>query len=274
MPFIFRAPSWMTVSHFSTCTPSSISLVRDSQSSLSVGFLLEVKADSVYDLAAFFGSPYINLLFRLPSMQFKKFKPFKGPARYLFKDPYRGRIFHGATREELKKRVEDYRRQNNQPPLEYFDAVLDNYLCGLPENKDNCVKTKPLDRSIFATIQGGIALLTNIFYGEKNMVSQEEADRRARICLKCPHNVVPETHTTRQAFDRYADQIMAGSVHDRMTPYDKELYNCGLCTCVLRAKVHLKGAQFGAEDLEQARKPDGAPKDCWQLPENKNKEVT
>jgi ferredoxin len=194
---------------------------------------------------------------------FRKFKPFRAPKRLQFIDPDTGHRYSANTQEDLLLHIRNYRQQNALPKIEYLSAVVDNYLCSLPENFDACEKVMKMDRSIWQTIQGGVALLVNLYYGEENMVSQAEAEARAEICTRCEHNTIPTTNGKPQTgFRKWSDNLANSSTKGRKTSLDDRLNNCGLCTCPLQAKVHLKGARM---TLEQSRL---APTDCWQRPEN------
>ena len=131
-----------------------------------------------------------------------KFKPFKTPYRWIFVDPDTQRAYSALTKKELFNQIINYRDQNKLAPIQALEHVIENYLCSLPENASNCEPEK-LKRGWMSFIKGGVAVLENIFYGEKNMVSQEEADRRSEICLQCPNNVFPD----RGGFVKWTDEV-------------------------------------------------------------------
>lgn len=99
-----------------------------------------------------------------------------------------------------------------------------------------------------------------MFYN--SYVQQGEADRRASICIKCPHNVFPD----KGPFLKWSDDIAKEAVGDRRSVHHDELGNCEICTCPLRAKVWTGDPiDLPADQLAQMRSVrtmDG--KACWQ----------
>lgn len=182
------------------------------------------------------------------------FKPFKSPYRFVFKDPDTGRQFHAKDKKALFNQVVSYREQNKLPLLEELSAVIDNYLCGLPENVGNCQPVK-LKRGLLTTLRGGIAVIENFFYGEKRMVSQETAEARAEICLKCPHNIFPD----KDLFVKWSDEVAEATTHGRRTSQHDKLGNCGVCSCTLKAKVF-----YGGEIELPKDQFNALPDFCWQ----------
>lgn len=182
-----------------------------------------------------------------------RFLPFTAPSRYVFTDPNTGYEYHSKNKEELIKHIINYRAQNGYEPIEHLDLVLENYWCQLPENAGNCQKYK-LKRGWFATWNGAIQVLKNIYYGEANMVDKQEADRRAEICVKCPHNIFPD----KTDFIEWSDEVAEASTGGRKCDKHTELGNCGVCSCPLRAKVWAK--HFNVSEADNTRLPNF----CWQ----------
>lgn len=193
-----------------------------------------------------------------------RLKPFVGSSTYQFKDPDTGYVIYGASREDLVKRIFNYRTQNELPPIESLNAVIENYLCGLPENSGKC-EPNILHRSFLSYIKGGIVLLQNLFYGEANMVDQATADNRSIQCRGCEFNVFPD----KDHFIKWSDDIAERSTGGKRSRYHDDLGSCSVCTCPLRAKVWYKGPFNSTE--EERRSFDKV--NCWQLKEL-NKENT
>lgn len=187
---------------------------------------------------------------------FLQFKVFNASSVWEFKDPDTGYLYKASNRGLLLSNIISYRIQNNLEPLEELNTIVDNYLCHLPENKGKCKHLK-YHRNFFAYIKGGIALLMNLYYGEKNMVLVQEADRRAEICLACPHNIFPD----KDMFVKWADEIAFASVGSRRSTHHDKLGNCEVCSCPIRAKVFWSGKnKLDATQVSQMRKVA-----CWQL---------
>lgn len=163
-------------------------------------------------------------------MIFKKFKPFLGPISFSFVDPDTGYKYLAKQKPELIDRIVSYRKQNELEPIENLSLVIDNYLCGLPENFGSCQDLR-LERHLMGYVKGGLALLKNMLY--KKYVSQEEADRRASICITCEHNVFPD----KKNFIKWSDELAESSIGARRSKHHDKLGNCDCCSCPLRCKV-------------------------------------
>ncbi len=184
-----------------------------------------------------------------------KFSAFQAPSRYVWKDPDTGREFVADSKIELLNHIRQYRAQNDLSEIEYLDMAVDDYLCQLPENVGKCEKVV-LKRGWFQYVSGGLNLVKNVFYGEKNMVDQYEAERRADICVSCPNNFFPD----RNDFTIWADSLAVASTGGKKTSKDKLLGNCDACSCTLKAKVHQKGPFKLSKEVESKM-----PLFCWQL---------
>lgn len=93
---------------------------------------------------------------------------------------------------------------------------------------------------------------------ETIFVEQEEADRRAAICVECDHNVTPRSKNWAQ---RWSDKQMLQSVEGRKAAQFDRLAVCDVCSCELRAAV------WWPADILVASSPSGlmrrAPDFCW-----------
>jgi len=106
-------------------------------------------------------------------------------------------------------------------------------------------------------LKGGINLLMNLFYGDKNIVSQNEADRRAEVCLNCPHNTFPD----KANFVKWADEMALLTIRNNKSKYHESLGNCDVCSCNMRAKVFF-GSRIVLSDEEKEKMQKVG---CWQL---------
>lgn len=183
----------------------------------------------------------------------QKLIAFATPARFVFQDPDTRYQYRAETREALVKHIVGYRQQNNLKPIEHLELVLENYWCGLRENIGRC-EPLPLRRGLLSYVKGSIALVENILM--KKMVSSEEAEARAKICVSCPHNVFPD----KGAFVQWSDQIAEASTDGRKVSVHDKLGSCDVCTCTLKAKVWYGGTLRLKPDEREKMKAVG----CWQ----------
>lgn len=192
-----------------------------------------------------------------------RLKAFAFPTDWVFKDPDTGTQFRAKDKTSLVKHIITYRAQNRLPQIEHLDIVLENYLCQQPKMQGGCVP-RHLQRNLMAYAKGGLQLIKNLARGK--FVTQEEADRRSKICLTCPNNVFPD----KGKFLEWSDIVAIQSVGKLRSIHHNELGNCGVCTCPLRAKVWIKPPfKLSKEHEEQMR---GDKPNCWQLPENEFKD--
>jgi hypothetical protein len=159
------------------------------------------------------------------------------------------------TREALIKQIVQYRLNNRYTPIHDLPAVLDNYLCNLPQNAGKCRSFEPLERGLFAYLKGGIALVKSLMYD--TFVAQAEADRRSEICAGCKFNVFPD----KTFFVEWSDKLAVASVGERKSKRHDELGTCEVCTCPLRCKVFHPGP-FNDLTHEQVTKMKSVS--CWQ----------
>lgn len=187
---------------------------------------------------------------------FRRFRAFEVPRTYAFKDPDTGFLYNAKTLNELYTSIIAYRVQNKLDFIEELPLVVENYICGLPENCNKCIHNEKLHRSLFMYIKGGIALLRNMAF--KRYATQEEADKRGLQCISCEYNTFPD----KSAFVAWADEVTIQQVGDRKSIHDRELGNCSVCTCVLKSKVFFDGKldEFNAEETKKMRGVS-----CWQL---------
>lgn len=187
-----------------------------------------------------------------------KFNPFQAPSRYVWKDPDTGYEYVSADKQGLINHIRNYRTQNGLSEIDYLDMSIEDHLCRLPENVGKC-SSVPLKRGWFEYVSGGMSLVKNMFYGEKNMVEKSEADRRAVICGACKYNTCPDSDL--KAYDQWANSLAIASTGGKKTVVDDKLFNCEVCTCCLKAKVHSKGPFV----LDNEQKKKMISVGCWQV---------
>lgn len=186
---------------------------------------------------------------------FRKFKAFEASVRYEFKDPDTGYFYRAGSLRDLYQQIIKYRSQNQLEPLDHLNLVVENYLCGLPENVNKCT-VRELNRSIWQTVKGGIQILKNLAY--KVYATQAVAEKRSKQCEGCKFNVFPDKDWKTQ----FGDNIAIMQVGERKTANADKLGSCEVCTCVLRSKVFFAGKldPFTEEEVVKLKEVD-----CWQL---------
>jgi len=184
-----------------------------------------------------------------------KFKPFLGPAQYVFRDPDTGLEYKENSKKTLIDRIRSYRLQNELPEIEFLDDVLEHFWCTLPENVGRC-EGKALQLGVLPLLKAGIVVLKNFLYD--SVVRQDVAESRAAQCVGCPNNRLPENSGVKQ----WLDLIAINSVKGHRTKYYEKLGTCGVCECPLNMKVFYNG-KIDKPTIEQQKKYDAVK--CWQL---------
>lgn len=138
----------------------------------------------------------------------------------------------------------------------WADEVMDSVCRQNPSIP--CHDDEKPERRMDASDVRRFAISLNNFIGadsDKRWVSQEEAERRAAICVNCPHNVVVNGCWGCKGALNWIVEMMAG----RSTSRDADLQQCSKCFCTLRAKVHIDLGVLmdGQEPLEDL------PEFCW-----------
>lgn len=95
--------------------------------------------------------------------------------------------------------------------------------------------------------------------GESVFVDQDEGNRRAMICAKCPHNVIPAGKGWLQ---NWTDGQMLKSVEGRKTEGHDKLGVCEVCSCELRAAVWWT-PDIIAATTRDAKFVRNLPAHCW-----------
>lgn len=221
-------------------------------------------AGSTFEISSQFS---LEIRSRKVSAIFHKFKAWLEPSRYYYLDPDTNREFTAPDRAGLITLIVNYRKNNQLEPIGNLNSVLENFWCGLPENAGKCERYN-LHRSFEMYKKGAMALLRDLIYKKEARVSQDEANRRATLCIKCPFNIEAKKTGTMALADEVVEKYLGDNTR---TPYDKDLGLCAVCTCVLRFKVHVKGPfENSAEQSEQLRRviitdDQGQKHKCWQV---------
>ena len=125
-------------------------------------------------------------------MKLLRLIPSAVPKRYIFQDPDTKRNFKADSREALTKAIVSYRAANGLERIKRLEIVLDHYWATLPENIGNTEVAPTLERGWLAYMKGGLTLLDYLRYGEKQLVNQITADKRAVQCVSCKYNIFPD----------------------------------------------------------------------------------
>lgn len=168
---------------------------------------------------------------------------------------------------ELLMNVRNHRLANNLPiPLEWkrdvehslCEQLPPNFCRHIPGTRDIPLPPAHRPLSVVEAITGAKIIGAWLFKGFAK-VSQEEADRRSKICASCPFNQQSDGCTTcsSNAMREAVESVLGKSktiAHDN-------LHVCNVCGCTLKVAV------WCPIELIQKHKPDKqseyAPSFCW-----------
>lgn len=168
--------------------------------------------------------------------------------------------------DSLLLHIRNYRAENSLDPIPELEMVVSEWLCYQPNVP---FKTVPTPRTINQYFRGGVAA-ARVMLTKEPFCSQEVAEKRAEICVRCRYNEPPAGKSQIESMTDVAVQAVVGN---RKTELNRKLFICTVCTCPLKAKVHLAEdiVADNIEEKERYRLPngfpgiDGKPLYCWQI---------
>ena len=139
------------------------------------------------------------------------------------------------------------------PPTDLLSQI-ENNLCDRLAGHPACVPCSQEKQKLgFAEIVRWVkAMYQFAINGKFELVPQEEAERRAKICAACPHQIATSGCWGCKGIAGMLPHI-AGA---KTTSYDPQLKACGICGCYNAVSVHLPVEVQGGENLE-------FPDFCW-----------
>jgi hypothetical protein len=168
-----------------------------------------------------------------------------------------GTEFHAPRVPELLQLVMVHRMTNGGDLSVGWQDVVGNEICeasNLPCCSDH-VEQKKRKLNIH-DIKVFMATVYKWNRSVEGFATDEEANRRAKICSTCPHNTEIEGCSACYRLLNKVKQVLG----DKTTDYDASLKGCEVCACSLAAKVWLpKEVIAGTRDANQW--PSDHP--CW-----------
>ena len=122
------------------------------------------------------------------------------------------------------------------PPPDLISQI-ENALCERLAGSSNCVPCSQAKQTLgFGEIVRWVRAMYNFATKSQfQLVDQEEAERRAKICAACPHQISTSGCWGCKGIAGMLPAI-AGA---RKTSYDGQLKACGVCGCYNAVSVHL-----------------------------------
>lgn len=167
----------------------------------------------------------------------------------------------------LERKVWNHRVANNLVPLP--DTAIEDIVCRQLIDRgcaEYCIDSEhsflPIVTGFKVTFdqvkRGTLTIASNLIRGNP-LVEQAEADRRSRLCAKCPYNVDPEgcTPCTMGA----VRSLVKAVVGNRVTVEEASLKSCAFCGCFNASQVW-----FPLDVLQKFMRKeinDNLPGFCW-----------
>jgi len=172
-------------------------------------------------------------------------------------DPIDGFVCHAWTYNDWVALQRQHLHANERKePIDLEETMQDQLCQTLPPgwcNFDDANRPRAHGSLDWSAVAGALKTFAAWMVQGCQHVHQEEANRRALICSRCYLNVSISGCSGCQA-------LVKEVLHTGTTKYDFALRGCGVCKCVLRAKVHFPQEIL---DRENARVQDQYPSFCW-----------
>lgn len=189
------------------------------------------------------------------------------PGGYTWRVPETGDELVAGDLAQLVNQARAIYARNKVEPPEGLAARIEHSIClQVPESfcGGEHEKGDVVQRMVSArAVKEATALKTVRLKWDQDrfLVPMAEVERRAEICVKCPLNYQGFCTTCNGLKDYVVEAI-----GDRRSTVDAKLGVCSICSCLLKAKVHIS-----LEALNAARKsPDEGqyPPNCWLFKES------
>jgi hypothetical protein len=161
------------------------------------------------------------------------------PGGWRYRQPETGYVMQSIVWEELVRRVASHRVANGIAVAPGWEVRLEHDVCEQAQHggrvcqytTDATAANRPVNRS---DVLNFLRVAAN-WLPNREWVPQEEADRRAGICAKCPLNIKADgCASCRNLVGEVVEFLGA-----RTTSHDRELEACGVCGCSNKAQVHI-----------------------------------
>lgn len=159
---------------------------------------------------------------------------------YHYKDPNSGMHIYGTTFAMVVNRVVEHRRANGYPIGLGLEDEIEEQLClSYPNECSDAPEGIPRKKELtLSDVVAGTRVMMSFERNGSQLVSREEAERRAKICLGCPYNAsfIKPCSGICQELKNIVDWI----TERQGTQYDSKLYSCNICGCFLQAAIWLR----------------------------------
>ncbi len=204
-------------------------------------------------------------------------EPFKGSFYHVVREEHKFRRLNpflaqkygwSLEMEQIEKDVHDYNVQRCLAHgwLDFLDMGTGDYI---PMQEPS--QKKILRSAVVAveTTKAGIGVWMDFMGAGGVPVEQKLADKRAEICVSCPHNKQGglKNWFIQKAVDEIQQWFGILKDLDVRTKHDDKLGVCELCNCPLKGKVQVPISHIRANLIPEAKEKLSAVKHCWVINE-------
>lgn len=151
--------------------------------------------------------------------------------------PVTGETVRGGDWFDLVKNCEKLIMLRGLVPPTDIVSQIENALCQRLAGNANCVPCNSVKQTLgFGEIVRWVKAMYNFATKSQfQLVDQQEAERRAKICAACPHQIPTSGCWGCKGIAGMLPAIAGAS----STSYDGQLKACGVCGCYNAVSVHL-----------------------------------
>jgi hypothetical protein len=186
---------------------------------------------------------------------------------YYIEDPLTKKPLEGTTFEMLYNRAVAYRRSNSIPIGLDFEEEIEAQVC--QRYPQECEVSKrsmgvaTIAPGLWDVVRGSQIMMQHRINGAE-LVSQEEANRRAEICYRCPMRAQMTLPCSRCT--GVLENIVNVITGSHGTPFDEKLSACSVCKCYISASVWMPLDTQCIGVTDEQREKFGFAKEffnCW-----------
>jgi hypothetical protein len=166
-------------------------------------------------------------------------------------------VFCSVGWKSLVEDVRNHLKGNNLPVHPNLSLEMQEWWCREVDRTNCADPVNPGLRDLPALAERFLRTAKAFIFEGGQRVSQEEAERRAAICAKCPMNVKDGSFCA-TCFLRGMTASTLALATGWQTTRDSELHYCGICSCKLSLKVHL-----GKESMDHKELRSEWVEGCW-----------
>lgn len=159
---------------------------------------------------------------------------------FYIEDPLTKYPLTGTMFDNLYMRAVAYRKANSIPIGLDFEQEIEDEVCRRYPNEcevnRRTLGIPSIAPGLYDVVRGSMAMVNHKIDGGQ-LVSQEEANRRAEICYRCPLRSQMTLPCSRCV--SALENVVGWITQHRSTPFDEKLSACGICKCFLSASVWL-----------------------------------